>query len=62
MSSAENKVKFLLTNGVYYDKVKGRSKIGVKKMASKSQAVRLLELAMELLTTGSISKEQFTEK
>ena len=31
-------------------------------MASKSQAVRLLELAMELLTTGSISKEQFTEK
>ena len=62
MSSAKNKVKFLLTNGVYYDKVKGRSKIGVKKMASKSQAVRLLELAMELLTTGSISKEQFIEK
>ena len=31
-------------------------------MASKSKAVRLLELAMELLTTGSISKEKFREK
>lgn len=36
--------------------------IGVKKLASENQAMRLLELTMELLTTGYISKEQFTEK